>query len=68
MNRSRTEVQEALAGVVAAIVGVIVVTLAPSDLRPLAIVALVVVYFLAYVARATSAPEAPAIGHRGSVA
>jgi hypothetical protein len=51
MNRSRTETLEALAGVVAATVGVIVVTLAPSDLRPLAIVVLVVVYFLAYVVR-----------------
>jgi hypothetical protein len=51
MNRSRTETLEALAGVVAATVGVIVVTLAPPDLRPFAIVVLVVVYFLAYVLR-----------------
>ena len=51
MNRSRTETLEALAGVVAAIIGVIVLTLAPSDLRPLAIVVLVVVYFLAHVVR-----------------
>ena len=51
MNRSRAETLEALAGVVAATVGVIVVTLAPPDLRPLAIVVLVVVYFLAYVVR-----------------
>jgi len=51
MKRSRAETMEALAGVVAAIVGVIVVSLAPSDLRPLAIVVLVVVYFLAYLLR-----------------
>jgi hypothetical protein len=51
MNRSRTEILEALAGVAAAIIGVIVVTLAPPDLRPIAIVALVVVYFLAFVVR-----------------
>jgi hypothetical protein len=42
---------EALAGVIAASVGVIVVTLAPPDLRPFAIVVLVVVYFLAYFLR-----------------
>jgi hypothetical protein len=51
MNRSPTETMEALAGVIAASVGVIVVTLAPPDLRPLAIVVLVVVYFLAFVIR-----------------
>lgn len=51
MNRSRSETLEALAGVVAAIIGVIVVSLAPSDLRPIAIVVLVVVYFLAYLMR-----------------
>jgi hypothetical protein len=51
MNRSRTETLETLAGVAAAVVGVIVVAVAPSDLRPFAIVALVVVYFLAYVVR-----------------
>jgi membrane protein implicated in regulation of membrane protease activity len=51
MNRSRAETMEALAGVAAAIVGVIVVSLAPSDLRPVAIVVLVVVYFLAYLLR-----------------
>jgi hypothetical protein len=51
MNRSRTETMEALAGVIAASVGVIVVTLAPPDLRPFAIVVLVVVYFLAYFVR-----------------
>jgi hypothetical protein len=59
MNRSRRETQEALAGVVAAIVGVIVVTLAPPDLRPVAIVALVVVYFLAYVVRGYVRPSGP---------
>ena len=48
MNRTRTETLEALAGVVAAIVGVIVVTLAPTDIRPFAVVVLVVVYFLAF--------------------
>ncbi len=42
---------EALAGIVAAIIGVIVVSLAPPDLRPVAIVVLVVVYFLAYLLR-----------------
>jgi hypothetical protein len=51
MNRSPTETNEALAGVIAASVGVIVVTLAPPDLRPLAIVVLVVAYFLAYLLR-----------------
>ena len=42
---------EALAGVIAASVGVIVVSLAPPDLRPFAIVVLVVVYFLAFLVR-----------------
>lgn len=51
MNRSRTETLEALVGVVAAIIGVALVSVAPPDLRPIAIVVLVVVYFLAYVAR-----------------
>jgi hypothetical protein len=51
MNRSRTETMEALAGVIAASIGVIIVTLAPPDMRQLAIVVLVVVYFLAYFAR-----------------
>jgi hypothetical protein len=51
MNRSRTETTEALAGVIAASVGVIVVTLAPPDMRQLAIVVLVVVYFVAYLLR-----------------
>ena len=51
MNRSPTETMEALAGVIAASVGVIVVTLAPPDLRPFAIAVLVVVYFLAFVLR-----------------
>ena len=59
MSRSRTETLEALAGVVAATVGVIVVTLAPADLRPLAIVVLVVVYFLAYVVRGYLRSRAP---------
>ena len=51
MKRSRAETMEALAGIVAAIIGVIVVSLAPPDLRPVAIVVLVVVYFLAYLLR-----------------
>jgi hypothetical protein len=51
VNRSRSETLEALAGIVAAIIGVVVVSLAPSDLRPFAIVVLVVVYFLAYLLR-----------------
>ena len=51
MKRSRAETIEALAGIVAAIIGVIVVSLAPPDLRPVAIVVLVVVYFLAYLLR-----------------
>jgi len=59
MSRSRTETLEALAGVVAATVGVIVVTLAPADLRPFAIVVLVVVYFLAYVVRGYLRSRAP---------
>ena len=59
MNRSRTETLETLAGVAAAVVGVIVVAVAPSDLRPFAIVVLVVVYFLAYVVRAYLRSRAP---------
>ena len=51
MNRSRSETIEALAGIVAAIIGVTVVSLAPSDLRPIAMIVLVVVYFLAYLLR-----------------
>jgi hypothetical protein len=51
VNRSRSETLEAVAGIVAAIIGVVVVSLAPSDLRPFAIVVLVVVYFLAYLLR-----------------
>jgi hypothetical protein len=51
MKRSREETTEALAGIVAAIIGVIVVSLAPPDLRPAAIVVLVVVYFLAFLLR-----------------
>ena len=64
MNRSRTETMEALVGVVAAIVGVIVVTLAPTDMRPFAIVVLVVVYFLAFVARSYVRARGP--GDRSS--
>ena len=59
MNRSPTESMEALVGVIAASVGVIVVTLAPPDLRPFAIVVLVVVYFLAYFARGYLRPRGP---------
>ena len=51
MTKSRTEMLEALVGVVAAIIGVALVSVAPPDLRPIAIVVLVVVYFLAYFAR-----------------
>jgi ABC-type phosphate transport system permease subunit len=64
MNRSPTETMEALAGVIAASVGVIVVTLAPPDLRPFAIVLLVVVYFLAYVVRGYLRRDGP--GDRSS--
>jgi uncharacterized membrane protein YfcA len=42
---------ESLAGIVAAFVGVFLVSAAPSDLQPLAIVVLVVVYFLGFVVR-----------------
>ena len=59
MNRSPTETMEALVGVIAASVGVIVVTLAPPELRPFAIVVLVVVYFLAYFARGYLRPGGP---------
>jgi hypothetical protein len=51
MNQSRTETLEALVGVVAAIIGVALVSVAPPDLRPLAIVVLVVVYFLGFLLR-----------------
>jgi hypothetical protein len=64
MNRTRTETLEALAGVVAAIIGLIVVTLAPSDMRPFAIVVLVVVYFLAFVVRSYVRARGP--GDRSS--
>ena len=64
MNRSPTETMEALAGVIAASVGVIVVTLAPPDLRPYAIVLLVVVYFLAFVVRGYLRRDGP--GDRSS--
>ena len=50
-RRSRTETIETLAGVVAAIIGVTVVSVAPADIRPLAIVVLVVGYFLAFLVR-----------------
>ncbi len=64
MKRSPTETMEALAGVIAASVGVIVVTLAPPDLRPFAIVVLVVVYFLAFVLRGYLRRDGP--GDRSS--
>jgi hypothetical protein len=48
MNRSRTENQEALAGVVAAIVGLFLVSNAPPDLRPLAILVVIAVYFAGF--------------------
>jgi hypothetical protein len=48
MNRSREEMQEAIAGVVAAIVGLFVVSLAPPDIRPLAILLAIAVYFLGF--------------------
>lgn len=64
MKRSRTETVEALAGVLAAIVGVILVSLAPADLRPLAIVALVVVYVLGYLALGFMRARGP--GNRSS--
>ena len=51
MMRSRTEALEYIAGIVAAIIGVFLVSQAPSDLRPLAVIALVVLYFLGYVVR-----------------
>ena len=50
-GRSRTEMIETLAGVVAAIIGVVLVSLAPADVRPLAIIVLVVGYFLAFLVR-----------------
>ena len=50
-GRSRTETIETLAGVVAAIIGVAVVSVAPADVRPLAIIVLVVGYFLAFLVR-----------------
>ena len=50
-GRSRTETIETLAGVVAAIIGVAVVSVAPADVRPLAIIVLVVAYFLAFLVR-----------------
>lgn len=46
MNRSREETLEAVAGVVAAIVGLFLVSLAPTDIRPLAILLAIAVYFL----------------------
>jgi hypothetical protein len=48
MKRSRTENQEALAGIVAAIVGLVIVSDAPTDLRPIAILVLIVVYVLGF--------------------
>ena len=61
MNRSRTETMEALIGVVAAIInmlkrlggslGVALVSVAPPDLRPIAIVVLVVIYFIGFLLR-----------------
>ena len=48
MKRSRSENQEALAGVVAAIVGLFLVSNAPADQRPLAILVVIVVYFIAF--------------------
>ena len=48
MKRSRTEKQEALAGIVAAIVGLAIVSNAPTDLRPIATLVVIVVYFLGF--------------------
>jgi hypothetical protein len=39
---------EALAGVAAALIGLVVVSIAPTDLRPLAILVVVVVYFVGF--------------------
>jgi uncharacterized membrane protein HdeD (DUF308 family) len=49
MKRSRTENQEALAGIVAAIIGLVIVSNAPTDLRPLAILVDIAVYFIGFV-------------------
>ena len=51
MKNARPEALETIAGVVAALIGVFLVSQAPADLRPVAIVVLVVIYFLAYVVR-----------------
>jgi hypothetical protein len=48
MKRSREETLEALAGVVAAIVGLFLVSLAPPDIRPLAILVAIAVYFVGF--------------------
>jgi uncharacterized membrane protein HdeD (DUF308 family) len=49
MKRSRTENQEALAGIVAAIIGLVIVSNAPTELRPLAILVVIAVYFIGFV-------------------
>ena len=50
MKRSREETLEAVAGVVAAIIGLFLVSLAPTDIRPLAILLAIAVYFLGFLA------------------
>lgn len=51
MKTSRPEALATIVGIVAALIGVVLVSQAPADLRPFAIVLFVVIYFLAYVVR-----------------